>query len=633
MAANADLVLNEFPPAAREDWRKLVERVLKEAPFEKLVSTTYDGLRIEPLYAGKQDAMPVGGRMAPPPWRIMQRIDHPDPAAANAQALHDFENGATGLTLVCAGSINANGYGIDSSAATLERVLDGVRLDAGITIDFNLGPETRGIVRHFAALVNSRKIEPAAVDLRASINPIGGMAAAGGSDKPWSDLALAFAALIGELAEAGFRGPFAAADGRIVHNAGGSESQELAFAIASAVAYLRALAARGTALETARSMIYFRLSADADQFLTIAKFRAMRKLWARIEQACGLTPKPACVSAETAWRMMTRRDPWVNMLRTTIATFAAGIGGADAIAVLPFTAALGLPDAFARRIARNTQLILLEESNLAKVLDPAAGSGGIESLTDDLCHAAWALFQEIEAAGGAAAALEQGLIQQRIAETRRQRQAAVARRTDLITGTSEFPHLEEMPVAVLAITPSPKPSVMPLTVRIEPLRAIRLAEPYEKLRDVSDRMLAVTGSRPRIFFANLGAPADFTARATFAKNFFASGGIEALGPDEVFPEAANRLSGMTNSTDTLIAAFRVSGTRLACLCSSDQVYAGEAPDIAKALKEAGAQHIYLAGRPKDQQRMLETAGVESFIYAGCDALATLEAAHDILRIA
>ena len=171
------------------------------------------------------------------------------------------------------------------------------------------------------------------------------------------------------------RGPFAVADGRVDPQCRRLGGAGAAFALASAVAYLRALEADGMALDAARGMIYFRLAADADQFLTIAKFRALRKLWARVETACGLTPKPAFVAAETAWRMMTRRDPYVNMLRTTIAVAAAGLGGADAITVLPLTAALGLPDRFARRVARNTQLVLLEESNLAKVADPAAGSG------------------------------------------------------------------------------------------------------------------------------------------------------------------------------------------------------------------------------------------------------------------
>src|SRR5262249_13441721 len=190
-----------------------------------------------------------------------------------------------------------------------------------------------------------------------------------------------------EPAGKGLTGPFAPADARIVHNAGGSEAQELAYALAVAVAYLRALEAGGVGLDAARGMIYFRFAADADQLLTIAKFRGVRKLWARIEEACGLTPAPAFITAETAWRMMTRRDPHTNMLRATIAVVSAGVAGANAITVLPFTMALGLPDPFARRIARNTQLVLLEESNLARVSDPAAGSGAVEALTDALCPA------------------------------------------------------------------------------------------------------------------------------------------------------------------------------------------------------------------------------------------------------
>ncbi len=185
----------------------------------------------------------------------------------------------------------------------------------------------------------------------------------------------------------------------MIHAAGGSEAQELAFALAAAVAYLRALEQGGIALDDARGFIYFRLAADQDQFLTIAKFRAVGKLWARIEEACGLAPRPTFVAAETAWRMMTKRDPHGNIVRGTIAALGAAVGGADAVTVLPFSAALGLPDAFARRIARNTQTILIEEANIHRVADPAAGSGAIEALTDALCDAAWKLFQEIEREG------------------------------------------------------------------------------------------------------------------------------------------------------------------------------------------------------------------------------------------
>ena len=613
----------EFPAATREQWLQLVDAVLKGAPFDKgLVARTYDGLAIQPLYPRAPDARPVAARAPGSAWTVMQRVDHADPAAANEQALHDLENGATGLTIVCKGSVNANGYGLDSSVETLQRVLDGVYLDAGVVIDFNVAAETRDAAKNFATLVKRRGIAPGSVEMRASLNPLGHLAATG--QGAWQEIAPAFAAQIRELSAQGCRGPFAVADGRVIHNAGGSEAQELAFALASAVAYLRALEAGGIGLDAARRMIYFRLSADADQFLTIAKFRSVRKLWARVEQACGFAPGPVWVAAETAWRMMTRRDPYVNILRSTIAVFAAGLGGADAITVLPFTAALGLPDRFARRLARNTQLVLLEESNLAKVSDPTAGSGGIEDLTQQLCAAAWSLFQEIEKAGGAAAALERGLLQRKVATTRAEREKSVARRKDALTGTSEFPDIHEAAVHVedvVAATPLPTPPPQGgrEQTAFTALPRIRLAEPFERLRDASDRMLAKTGSRPKVFLANLGKLSDFTARTLFAKNFFEAGGIEAVSNDGFA------------SRDEMIAAFRASGAKLVCLCSSDPVYGVEAADAARALTSAGATHIYLAGRPGELEAALRTAGVRDFIYVGCDVVAALRQAHTFLN--
>jgi methylmalonyl-CoA mutase len=626
MADNApfDLPLAaEFPPATAEAWQKLVAGVLKGASADKLVHRTYDELRIEPLYARATEARPVPARPAGVPWRVMQRVDHPDPAAANAEALHDLENGATALLVVCAGS-SATGYGIDGSAAALERVLRDVDLEAGVVFDFSISAQTRDVVRHFAALVKSRKASPANVELRAGLNPLGGLAATGGGDKGWSELTPVFTGLLGELVGQGFRGPLALADGRIIHNAGGSEAQELAFTLACAVAYLRALEASGIAVETARDLIYFRLAADADQFLTIAKFRALRKLWAHVEQACGLEPKPAEVTAETAWRSMTRRDPWVNILRTTLAVFSAAIGGADAIIALPHTTALGLPDRFARRIARNTQLILLEESNLAKIADPAAGSGALEAITDALCQSAWSLLQEIEASGGVAAAFETGLIQRKVAEVRSKREAAVAQRTEAITGTSEYPHLAEMPVSVLDV-PSPARPPSSNKPRFEPLPRIRLAEPYERLRDTSDRKLADTGARPKVFLANLGHPSDFTARMVFAKNFFEAGGIEAIPFHPAAPPGAANESAHGTDFAALVKAFSSSGAKLACVCSSDDVYARDAVAAAKAL--AAARHIYLAGRPRDEAP-LRDAGIGTFIVARSDAITVLTKAHE-----
>jgi methylmalonyl-CoA mutase len=608
----------EFPASSEADWRKLVEAALKGGSFEKrLVTLTYDGLRVEPLYPRAANAQPVAGRASGTPWTIMQRVDHPDPKAANALALQDLENGATGLTLVFAGSLNANGYGLDASPDAIARALDGVELDASITIDFNLSPPTRVAIDHVAALVKARKLDPASVDLRGSLNPIGGFAAAGSSPKPWSELSKMLVAAVRNFVGQGFRGPFVVADGRIIHNAGGSEAQELAFAISAAVDCLRALDAGGMPLDAAHSMIYFRMAADADEFLTIAKFRAIRKLWARVEEGCGLAPKRTTVAAETAWRMLTKRDPYVNMLRTTIAVAAAGLGGADNIVALPHSLALGLPDAFARRVARNTQLILLEESNLAKVADPAAGSGAIEDLTEKMCRAAWSLFQTIDAAGGAWASLEEGTIQREVAAVRAAREKAIARRKDALTGTTDYPLLQEQPAQVLDVVPVSLPKASPAT--IEPLPSIRLAEPFEALRDASDAFLKKSGMRPKVFLANLGKLADFTARATFAKNFYEAGGIEAPGND-----------GFKDQAD-MLAAFKASGAKLACLCSADKVYEAQAVDAAKVLVAAGAS-VHLAGRPGENEAKWREAGVKNFIFVGGDVLSTLRAAHDSLGL-
>jgi methylmalonyl-CoA mutase len=372
-------------------------------------------------------------------------------------------------------------------------------------------------------------------------------------------------------------------------------------------------------------MICFRLAADADQLLSIAKFRALRRLWARLEEACGLAAAPVFISAETAWRMMTRHGPYVNMLRTTIAVFSATLGGADAVTVLPFTLARGLPDRFARRTARNAQLVLLAESNLAKVADAAAGSGVIEDLTDQLCAAAWALFQEIEREGGAAAALEQGLIQKKVAQVRGARQAALARRTDMLTGTSDFAEPDEPAVAVLDVAPVRWPP-LPAAVTLEPLPCIRLATPFEELRDASDRMLAQTGARPKIFLANLGVPADFSPRANFAGNFFAAGGIVAVSLEGLAPRAPAGAPAVTDLA-ALVAAFKGSGAALACLCGSDEAYGREAAAAAQALTAAGAAHLYYAGRPT-REAELKAAGIGTFIQAGCDAVAVLRAAHE-----
>ena len=610
----------EFPATSEADWRKLVEAALKGASFDKrLVSQTYDGLRVEPLYPRAAGAQPVAGRAPGTPWTIMQRVDHPDPKATNAQALRDLENGATGLTLVFAGSPTARSYGlVADKPELLEQTLAGVMLD-GISLRLETAPFAgRPMATLLSALVEKGKFAPGDLDIDFGLDPVGDMARTGGAILPWGELSQRAGATASDMKVKGFaKARFMRADGRAVHEAGGSDAQELAFVLATGVAYLRLLEAGGFALDEARRRISFMLAADADEFFTIAKFRALRKLWARVEQASKLTPQPAFVAGETAWRMMTQRDPYVNMLRATIAVTAAGLGGADTITVLPFTQALGLPDAFARRNARNIQLVLLEESNLYRVADPAAGSGGIEALTGEFAQAAWKLFQEIEAAGGAAVAIEQGLLQKKIAATNAVRQAALAKRKDTLTGTSDYPNLGEADVKVLDVVPVKGPALPKASFAALPSH--RFAEPYEALRNAADAFLKKTGARPKVFLANLGRPSDFTARATFAKNFYEAGGIEAPGNDG-FKDHAE-----------MVAAFKVSGAKLACLCSSDKIYETDAAEAAKALAAAGAI-VAIAGRPGEHEAKWREAGVKSFVFVGCDVLSTLQAAHDSLGL-
>jgi methylmalonyl-CoA mutase len=258
---------------------------------------------------------------------------------------------------------------------------------------------------------------------------------------------------------------------------------------------------------------------------------------------------------------------------------------------------------------------LLEESNLARVGDPAAGSGALEAMTHELCTAAWAAFREIEQAGGAWAALETGLIQRHAVAVRAERERAVARRTDILTGTNEYPNINEVLPAVLDVAPAALPKDE-TAVTAAALPRIRLAEPFEQLRDASDKILAQTGVRPKVFLATLGKAADFNARANFAKNFFEAGGIEAVGGGD--------------DPSPLAAAFTASGAALACLCGSDKTYESEAEAAAAALKAAGARHIYLAGQPGKTETTYRNAGLQTFIHAGCDALATLQAAYQIL---
>ena len=609
------LDLDSFPPATRADWLALVEGVLKGAPYDKrMLTRTPDGFSLDALPERRRDAAPIAGRPAGAPWKVIARLDHDDPATANAQMLEDLNGGADGVSLVFAASPYAGGFGLparfEELAATLEGLMPEMatlRVEAG-------GFQGRDIALALARLFENT--DPAALDLRFGLDPIGDFAARGAAPIDWGTLAARLGQTVTALRGRGLIAPMVRADGRLHHGAGATDAQELAAVLATALAYLRALEAAGLPLDEAARSIEVTLTADVDQFGTQAKPRAFRLLWQNVLEACGLAPSPVALHMETAWRSLTRHDPHVNLLRGTLAAFAAGVGWADSVSVLPFTQALGLPEAEARRLARNTQLILMEESNLHRVADPGAGAGAIEERTEKLAAAAWELFRQIEREGGMVEALESGAWQGRLGAARAARAKDIATRRLPLTGTSEFPLLGAAVPSVIA--PARRRAALSPAegaLMCEPLKGERLAEPFERLR------AAAAATAPRVFLANLGTATDFTARAGFARGAFEAGGLAAPGND-----------GFTD-TAALTEAFRASGARLACLCSSDALYAASAIEAAAALKAAGALRVYLAGKAGEDEPAQRAAGIDGFLFTGIDLVAFLAAAQAALGIA
>jgi methylmalonyl-CoA mutase len=405
------------------------------------------------------------------------------------------------------------------------------------------------------------------------------------------------------------------ADGVVAHVAGASEAQELAVMLSTLVAYLRAAEKGGLTPAEALPKINVSLAADIDEFSTIAKLRAARRLIWRVADACGAGDAAASVTINcpTSYRMMAKRDPWTNILRTTIACTGAALGGADAIVVLPFTFALGKPDAFARRVARNIQIVCQEESHLGRVTDPAGGSWYVENLTEDMAKKAWAVFQDIEGRGGMAAALTSGYIQDIIAKTADARAKDIATLRQELTGVSAFPLLGDDGVHAEA-WPAVAAQSDKAAVEVKPLKPHRLGEAFEALRDAAD---AHGGFK--VFAASLGEIADHNIRTTWIKNYLAAGGITAL------------ISDGYKTPDDAAAAFKASGATAACICSSDAVNAALAQPTAEALKKAGAKLVLMAGRPGDAEAALKAAGVDQFLFAGADAVATLKGLQERLR--
>jgi len=631
----------DFPAADLDAWRAEADKALKGAPFERLVRRTVDGVQRGPLFtrADLADAGETGAPGAAPfirgaaaqrdaylPWGMRQSVDHPDPKTANAQILEELAGGASEIAL----KIDPNGAS-GVAARTLDElktVLDGVMLDlAPVHLQpSRMAPQSAAL---FLALLEDTGLDAASIKGGLGLSPIGRKSLAGGGAASLEER-LARTAEAAACAADRFPGlKTVAITATAPHEAGGSEAQEIAFACAGGASYMRVFIDHGLSPDQAAAALEFSFAADADIHLTIAKLRAARRAWARVAEAFGVSEDGRAMRQHvvTSARMLTARDAYTNLIRNACAGLAAAAGGADAITIRPFTDALGPATPFARRLARNLQILLMEESHLGKTADPAGGGFLHETLGARLADAGWAALQEIERRGGLFESVKSGWLQGEIAQALDKRRQALAAGQDALIGVSHYPQLDAKPVDIEPRSYAPPqldaPAIepQPFLGKIEaakagaqvrvldppdqewpPITPVRLAEPFEALRARADAFAESTGARPKAFLATLGALAEFNARATFATNRLAVAGVEAVAPE------------VHEDLEACAERFAASGAALAVICGTDDAYAEQAAALATLIKAGGKIDVWIAGKPS------AIAGVDHFIHIRSDAV-------------
>ncbi len=599
--------------AALAQWRKTVESELKGVPFEKkLVTRTPEGTALQPLYtrldlAGVPDLGAAPGKApflrgtavsnaAGRTWEYCQEIP-----AATAE---EFNRALLGALMQGQNSVSLPANFAADSAATAQ-ALDKVAIDC-VPVHLDTGAAAQPTASNYLAAVEARGIEKAKLTGSVSADPLGEWVRNG-------KLAAPLAAQLDALAEWTSAAQIAAPALRTVgvstvawSDAGATATQELAFALAAGVEYLRELARRDVTVATTAARMRFSFAVGPQFFSEIAKFRAFRLLWARVMAAfgAGAAAKDVVVHARTGTWNKTLHDVHVNMLRVTTEACSAVLGGVDSLHVSPFDEVCGASDEISQRIARNVHTLLAEEFHFTDTSDPAGGSWYVEKLTDDFARRAWKLFQEIEALGGYAAALRSGMPQKLVNASAADKDDAISKRRAGLIGTNLFPNLREKPPVAKAPDASAATSAVAYE-EIATVKARRAAEGFEELRRAADGFAQRTGARPKVFVAKIGPVKQHKARADFTAGFFAVGGFEMAG------KAA------FETAEAAAQAAVVSGAPIAVLCSTDETYPELVPAFGKALKTAKPEVAFvLAGLPADAAltTTFREAGVDEFIH-------------------
>jgi methylmalonyl-CoA mutase len=679
--SDTDEQFNAFPPVTKSEWMAKVEAELEGASFPSLRSTTAGGLTLEPLYAAEdvedlsgpglpgaypylRGASPLGG------WTIRQEYDDPRPNICGEMIRQDLERGVEALWVTLGPRRGCRVLTVEGLDALLGPV------DLGSTsIWIDGGSDTLAVASGLLAVATRRQVPYGALTGGFAMDPVGRLAADGGVQ---GGLRARFAELrdLGSWCSDNAPGLRAANVSSDPYDDGGaSTAQELAYTIATGLEYLRQLVDGGMRVDAAARQIGFSYAVSSDFFMQVAKLRAARWLWAKVVITAGGEPASASMQmhCRTSRFTKTQRDPWVNMLRVTAECTAAVFGGAQSVATLPFDCEIGSPDDLARRVARNTQIVLRDESHLAEVADPAGGSWFVERLTNDLARAAWDEFRSIETAGGIAAALGSGKLLDAVGAVVDEREKSLAKRKMPVVGVSEFPNLHEASVdrapvtaedirrliktsldsldpgahqesllaivrtvndaerdrgaltnACIAATTGGADMYSVATVlqhgqpdlHVEPIPRWRQAEIWEQLRARSDGH----PTRPAAFLANLGSVPSHRARSVWAQNLVAAAGVDAVVNDG-FDDA-----------EALAAAWKKSSTPFAVLCGSDEDYGELLEPAVAALKKAGCPVLLVAGRPGEREAVLRESGVSDFVFVGADVLGVLSRVLDSMGV-
>lgn len=651
-----------FPIPKYDEWEQEAEKSLKGKPLEKLVTTTYEQLQIKPIYIRSDiettpeqyPGFPSYVRGTEPdgymkkPWAVSQAISAKSPKEWNEIATYDIARGQTEIHLI----LDELGFSI-TSLEDVETMFSGISL-SDYSIRLDAGACSLSVLALFIAYFHKQQLPLDSLRGTIGMDPLSALAIKGELPTSLSTLYDVMADVTRWAKEQLPLIKTIIVHGEPYHHGGANAVQELAFSFATAVEYINECLKRGLTVDEVAERMSFSFAIGADFFMEIAKLRAARAMWSNIIQAFGGSERAQKMSlhARTSYFTKTVYDPYVNMLRASAEAFAAIVGGANSLHVSPFDEAIRPADEFSRRIARNTQLILLEEAHIGEVIDPAGGSYYVETLTVQVAEEAWKLFQQIEAKGGMTKVLEEGFVQAEVEKVAKLREQNVKMRKEKIVGTNFYANLAEPPVQQRSASEQSLDEVhgnevnvtfsgtswmqtavsfaqrrataqdinaalatAGPSIAIQPIRQWRLAEPFEQLRKAAEHHSEKSGKRPTVHLINLGAIPNHKARADFITGFFEAGGFAVVKND-----------GYMSNEEAVKGALAAGGTHY-IVCGTDESYINTVPALASELKKANPQlKLYVAGKQApDIENTFVQAGIDGFIHIGSNCYETLVA--------